>query len=71
MPGYIVALNEDQLHYLISLVEFDIDEIIEMAGVVPASIYGMRDYLQSIYNTGGNATYVRSYPGEEVYPYAE
>lgn len=56
MPGYIVALTEEQLHYLISLVEFDIGEILEMHGVVPTCIYGMRDYLQSIYNTGGNAT---------------
>ncbi len=60
MPGYIVALNEEQLRYLIALVEQDLDDLVVLDDFEYVKIEGQirdfRDYLQSIFNTGGNAT---------------
>ena len=62
MPGYIVALNDEQLAYLINLIEEDMCEISGVKSMDPSwvldqilEIQDFRDYLQSIYNTGGNA----------------
>ena len=62
MPGYIVALSAEQLLYLINLVEEDLHELASLEDMDPSWIQdrirvvrGRRDYLQSIFNTGGNA----------------
>ena len=62
MPGYIVALSAEQLLYLINLVEEDLHALAALEDMEPAwvqdrirEVRGRRDYLQSIFNTGGNA----------------